>query len=66
MILMILTCGVNKWSQKSFKSIEKLKIKNFLECLADAYLNRGSLIASLKSFNKAIELNPDSIYAAYQ
>ncbi len=39
---------------------------NMWECLADAYLNRGSLTASLKSFNKAIELNPDSIYAAYQ
>jgi len=36
------------------------------ECLADAYLNRGSLTASLKSFNKAIELNPESTYAYYQ
>jgi cytochrome c-type biogenesis protein CcmH/NrfG len=36
------------------------------ECLADAYLNRGSLTASLKSFNKAIELNPESTYASYQ
>ncbi len=36
------------------------------ECLADAYMNRGSLTASLKSFNKAFELNPDSVYAAYQ
>ena len=36
------------------------------ECLGDAYLNRGSLTASLKSFNKAIELNPESTYAAYQ
>lgn len=36
------------------------------ECLADAYLNRGSLTAALKSFNKVIELNPDSSYAYYQ
>lgn len=39
---------------------------NMWECLADAYMNRGSLTASLKSFNKAIELNPESIYASYQ
>ena len=36
------------------------------QCLADAYMNRVSLTASLKSFNKAFELNPDSVYAAYQ
>jgi superkiller protein 3 len=36
------------------------------ECLADAYLSRGSLTAALKSFGKAIELNPESTYAYYQ
>ena len=36
------------------------------ECLADAYLNRGSLTAAMKSFAKAYELNSNSIYSCYQ
>ena len=39
---------------------------NMWECLADAYLSRASLTASLKSFSKALELNPESTYALYQ
>ncbi|KAI1900403.1 hypothetical protein AGOR_G00049590 [Albula goreensis] len=36
------------------------------ECLGEAYLNRRSFTAALKTFGKAHELNPDSIYSLYQ
>ncbi|GFN82445.1 arrestin domain-containing protein 3-like [Plakobranchus ocellatus] len=36
------------------------------ECLAEAYLHRGSLTASLKAFTKASELSPDSVYCLQQ
>ncbi|XP_076443971.1 tetratricopeptide repeat protein 37-like [Babylonia areolata] len=36
------------------------------ECLAEAYLHRGSFTAALKAFSKAVELYPDSIYCLYQ
>ncbi|KAL8583667.1 hypothetical protein ACOMHN_037390 [Nucella lapillus] len=36
------------------------------ECLAEAYLHRGSFTAALKAFTKAVELCPDSIYSLYQ
>ena len=39
---------------------------NTWECLAEAYLNRGSSIAALKSFTKALEINPNSNYSEYQ
>jgi tetratricopeptide (TPR) repeat protein len=39
---------------------------NVWQCLADAYLNRGSLTSALKSFTKAIEIDADSTYASYQ
>ena len=44
----------------------KFYCSNMWECLADAYLKRGSFNAALKSFVKVIELNPDSEYALYQ
>ncbi|XP_060062752.1 tetratricopeptide repeat protein 37-like [Ylistrum balloti] len=36
------------------------------ECLAEAYLHRGSLTAALKAFTKASELDPSSLYCLYQ
>ncbi|XP_033749913.1 LOW QUALITY PROTEIN: tetratricopeptide repeat protein 37-like [Pecten maximus] len=36
------------------------------ECLAEAYLHRGSLTAALKAFTKASELAPNSLYCLYQ
>ncbi|KAM4050000.1 superkiller complex protein 3 isoform 2-T3 [Anomaloglossus baeobatrachus] len=36
------------------------------ECLGEAYLSRGGYSTALKSFMKASELNPDSIYSAYK
>ncbi|KAK3788293.1 hypothetical protein RRG08_027026 [Elysia crispata] len=36
------------------------------ECLAEAYLQRGSFTASLKAFTKASELNPESWYCFQQ
>lgn len=36
------------------------------ECLAEAYLQRGSFTAALKAFTKASELNPDSWYCSQQ
>ena len=36
------------------------------EALGDAYMARGSYISALKTFQKAAELNPGSIYPAYQ
>ncbi|XP_021379584.1 tetratricopeptide repeat protein 37-like [Mizuhopecten yessoensis] len=36
------------------------------ECLAEAYLHRGSLTAALKAFTKASELEPNSLYCLYQ
>ncbi|KAJ3604243.1 hypothetical protein NHX12_028984 [Muraenolepis orangiensis] len=36
------------------------------ECLGEAYLNRRSFTAALKSFAKAHELHPSSIYSVYQ
>ncbi|XP_064609375.1 tetratricopeptide repeat protein 37-like [Liolophura sinensis] len=36
------------------------------ECLAEAYLTRGSYTAALKAFTKALELDPSSVYCLYQ
>uniref|UniRef100_A0A8C4S6I3 SKI3 subunit of superkiller complex n=1 Tax=Erpetoichthys calabaricus TaxID=27687 RepID=A0A8C4S6I3_ERPCA len=36
------------------------------ECIGEAYLNRRGFTAALKSFTKANELNPESIYNIYQ
>ncbi|XP_071101530.1 superkiller complex protein 3-like [Haliotis cracherodii] len=36
------------------------------ECLAEAYLHRGSYTAALKTFTKAAELNPESVYSLFQ
>ncbi|XP_069137889.1 tetratricopeptide repeat protein 37-like isoform X1 [Argopecten irradians] len=36
------------------------------ECLAEAYLHRGSLTAALKAFTKASELDSNSLYCLYQ
>ncbi|XP_015228816.1 PREDICTED: tetratricopeptide repeat protein 37 [Cyprinodon variegatus] len=36
------------------------------ECLGEAYLNRRSFTAALKSFGKAHQLHPGSIYSVYQ
>lgn len=36
------------------------------ECLAEAYLNRGSFTAALKAFGRAAEIHPDSTYCLYQ
>ncbi|KAK7473574.1 hypothetical protein BaRGS_00035177 [Batillaria attramentaria] len=36
------------------------------ECLAEAYLHRGSFTAALKAFGRAAELQPDSMYCLYQ
>ncbi|CAL1530763.1 unnamed protein product [Lymnaea stagnalis] len=36
------------------------------ECLAEAYLQRGSFTASLKAFSKASELDPNSLYCLYK
>ncbi|KAG8187841.1 hypothetical protein JTE90_001215 [Oedothorax gibbosus] len=36
------------------------------ECLADAYLNRGSYESSYKAFEKVSELNPKAMYPLYQ
>ncbi|KAK3098545.1 hypothetical protein FSP39_020503 [Pinctada imbricata] len=36
------------------------------ECLAEAYLHRGSFTAALKAFTKVIELNPESLYSLYK
>lgn len=41
-----------------------LLIHTFL--LGDAYIARGSYTAALKAFQRALELNPNSIYASYQ
>ncbi|XP_019852271.1 PREDICTED: tetratricopeptide repeat protein 37-like isoform X2 [Amphimedon queenslandica] len=39
---------------------------NVWECLGEAYLSRGSNIAAMKAFEKATELNPQSIFSQYQ
>ncbi|XP_073447000.1 superkiller complex protein 3 isoform X3 [Dendrobates tinctorius] len=39
---------------------------NCWECLGEAYLSRGGYSTALKSFMKASELNPDSMYSAYK
>ena len=36
------------------------------EALGDAYMARGSYMSALKTFQKAVELNPGSIYPVYQ
>ncbi|KAH9524909.1 Tetratricopeptide repeat protein 37 [Bulinus truncatus] len=36
------------------------------ECLAEAYLHRGSYTAALRAFTKASELDPDSLYCLYK
>ncbi|XP_055938713.1 SKI3 subunit of superkiller complex protein-like [Argiope bruennichi] len=36
------------------------------ECLADAYLKRGSYESALKAFEKVVELNPKAMYPLYQ
>ncbi|KAM5192461.1 superkiller complex protein 3 [Mantella aurantiaca] len=42
------------------------KDSNCWECLGEAYLSRGGYTTSLKSFMKASELNPDSMYSAFK
>ncbi|MEE6508118.1 hypothetical protein FKM82_019100 [Ascaphus truei] len=42
------------------------KDSNCWECLGEAYLSRGGYTTALKSFAKASELNPDSIYSIYK
>ncbi|KAG8598337.1 hypothetical protein GDO81_002570 [Engystomops pustulosus] len=42
------------------------KDPNCWECLGEAYLSRGGYSTALKSFMKASELNPDSLYSAYK
>lgn len=42
------------------------KDSNCWECLGEAYLSRGGYTTALKSFMKASELNPNSIYSAYK
>ncbi|XP_063820099.1 superkiller complex protein 3 [Pseudophryne corroboree] len=42
------------------------KDPNCWECLGEAYLSRGGYSTALKSFMKASELNPDSMYSAYK
>ncbi|KAE8635771.1 hypothetical protein XENTR_v10002730 [Xenopus tropicalis] len=42
------------------------KDSNCWECLGEAYLSRGGYTTALKSFMKASELNPDSIYSLYK
>jgi tetratricopeptide (TPR) repeat protein len=39
---------------------------NCWECLADAYLARGAYISALKSYERALELNPDSFFSMIQ
>nr|XP_004651671.2 tetratricopeptide repeat protein 37 [Jaculus jaculus]XP_044989526.1 tetratricopeptide repeat protein 37 [Jaculus jaculus]XP_044989527.1 tetratricopeptide repeat protein 37 [Jaculus jaculus] len=39
---------------------------NCWESLGEAYLSRGSYTTALKSFSKASELNPDSIYSVFK
>lgn len=34
--------------------------------IGDAYITRGSFTAALKAFQRALEINPDSVYAMYQ
>ncbi|XP_068103803.1 superkiller complex protein 3 [Hyperolius riggenbachi] len=42
------------------------KDSNCWECLGEAYLSRGGYTTALKSFMKASELNPDSMYSIYK
>ncbi|XP_029428963.1 tetratricopeptide repeat protein 37 [Rhinatrema bivittatum] len=42
------------------------KDANCWECLGEAYLSRGGYTTALKSFTKASELNPESIYGIYK
>lgn len=42
------------------------KDSNCWECLGEAYLSRGGYTTALKSFTKASELNPESIYSIYK
>ncbi|XP_063309755.1 superkiller complex protein 3 [Pelobates fuscus] len=42
------------------------KDSNCWECLGEAYLSRGGYTTALKSFMKASELNPDSVYSSYK
>ncbi|KAM8960803.1 superkiller complex protein 3 [Pelodytes ibericus] len=42
------------------------KDSNCWECLGEAYLSRGGYTTALKSFTKASELNPDSVYSMYK
>uniref|UniRef100_A0A8C8SA33 Tetratricopeptide repeat domain 37 n=1 Tax=Pelusios castaneus TaxID=367368 RepID=A0A8C8SA33_9SAUR len=42
------------------------KDSNCWESLGEAYLSRGGYTTALKSFTKASELNPDSIYSKYK
>ncbi|XP_018416037.1 PREDICTED: tetratricopeptide repeat protein 37 [Nanorana parkeri] len=42
------------------------KDSNCWECLGEAYLSRGGYTTALKSFMKASELNPDSLYSTYK
>ncbi|XP_053557471.1 SKI3 subunit of superkiller complex protein isoform X2 [Bombina bombina] len=42
------------------------KDSNCWECLGEAYLSRGGYTTALKSFTKASELNPASVYSIYK
>ncbi|XP_053330770.1 SKI3 subunit of superkiller complex protein isoform X2 [Spea bombifrons] len=42
------------------------KDANCWECLGEAYLSRGGYTTALKSFMKASELSPDSVYSMYK
>uniref|UniRef100_A0A7M4E7J6 SKI3 subunit of superkiller complex n=1 Tax=Crocodylus porosus TaxID=8502 RepID=A0A7M4E7J6_CROPO len=42
------------------------KDSNCWESLGEAYLSRGGYTTALKSFTKASELNPESVYSIYQ
>ncbi|XP_063225938.1 superkiller complex protein 3 [Bacillus rossius redtenbacheri] len=39
---------------------------HYWESLADAYYARGAYTASLKSYQRAVELSPEAVYPAYQ
>ncbi|XP_067947219.1 tetratricopeptide repeat protein 37-like [Watersipora subatra] len=39
---------------------------NCWECLGDCYVRRGSFVAAIHAFEKAYQLNPQSIYSCYQ
>ncbi|KAK9737501.1 Tetratricopeptide repeat [Popillia japonica] len=60
-------CDFNK-AIDSFRLVIRLNSKNSFcwESLGDAYIARGSYSSALKSYQKAAELNPSSIYPQLQ